>query len=179
MPLVYCFVGAVLLLGVCVWAAYRLGFSASEQSLPALAEEIADKKRQEDRESLEFATRRWGDSEIRLESLQKAIVGILKERDDWVRLYSEQSIAHGNAQTLMMDWIERQRFQLKKLGHELSTPAVITQVRDDFLTEHVNPTLERTGTPTIHRGPPTPIVTEIASSAKLDGDRGVTQNVRG
>jgi len=67
------------------------------------------------------------------------IDGIVKEANGWRSHYHEQSIAHGNAQALMLETIERQAKALTALGRLTEVPPIIRTVMADFRKEHVMP----------------------------------------
>lgn len=72
---------------------------------------------------------------------QSKIAEVTEERDQWVTLYHEQSIGHGNAQTIMMETIEIQARALRARGIKVTIPSVIQQLRDDFRSQHEEPAL--------------------------------------
>ncbi len=62
-----------------------------------------------------------------------------KQRNDWHKLYVEQSIGHGNAQNLMMDTIEQMGRVLSAKGIRFQIPRVLHEVRAEFLESHEMP----------------------------------------
>lgn len=61
------------------------------------------------------------------------------ERDQWYKLYTAQSIGHGNAQALMMGTIEQLARQMKAKGIEPKIPRILQDVRAEFQTTHEEP----------------------------------------
>ena len=62
-----------------------------------------------------------------------------KQRNDWHRLYVEQSIGHGNAQNLMMDTIEQMGKVLSANRIRFQIPRVLHEVRAEFLEKYEMP----------------------------------------
>lgn len=85
------------------------------------------------------------DWERRAEEYRGTIQGVLKERDNWNKLYDEQSIGHGNAQAVMMDAIGHLVRLLRKAGVDPKLPAIIQETQDLYRERHVEPALQRTG----------------------------------
>jgi hypothetical protein len=65
-----------------------------------------------------------------------------KERDEWRRLYTGQSIGHGNAQELMMKTIEDMGRVLSQKGIRFQIPKVLHAVREEFLGTYELPARE-------------------------------------
>jgi len=65
-----------------------------------------------------------------------------RERDEWQRMYHEQSIGHGNAQSLMMGTIEKLSRQLQEKGVRVQIPKVLHEIREEFLGAHELPARE-------------------------------------
>lgn len=61
------------------------------------------------------------------------------ERDEFYRLYTSQSIGHGNAQNLMMQTIDRLAQQLQAKGVRVQIPKVLHVVREEFREQHEMP----------------------------------------
>ena len=61
------------------------------------------------------------------------------ERNQWQKLYSDQSIGHGNAQNLMMHTIEQLAAQLAAKGVKFKVPKVLQAIRDEFAETHEMP----------------------------------------
>ncbi len=144
----------VVLLGVSIpiagWMGYQRGL---RQRCSALAE-LNDQFSARAAES-EHALAQWQSWEQKAVSLQDAIAGIIHEKQVWINLYTDQVIAHGNAQTCMMDAIGFLQIKLEKAtGKTVRLPPIIDEARQAFLDNHVTPTLERTGIPVIHNSPP-------------------------
>lgn len=62
-----------------------------------------------------------------------------RERDDWQKRYTLQSIGHGNAQSLMMQTIDGMARQLQSKGVKVKIPKVLHAVREEFLATHELP----------------------------------------
>lgn len=75
---------------------------------------------------------------------QGVIEGVLNERNSWNRLYDEQTIAHGNAQAIMMDAIGFLERKLREAGVNVELPPVVRETQALYLDRHVNPVLQRT-----------------------------------
>ncbi len=103
-------------------------------------------------QELQIATTECADWKRRAEEYRKRNESVLEERDKWMHLYDRQAIGHGNAQVWMLETIEGLAGQLRAHGIKVAVPPVVRQAHELFLEEHVNPVLERTGTPTVHRG---------------------------
>lgn len=82
---------------------------------------------------------------------------VLRQRDQWTKLYDQQAISHGNAQVWMLEELERLVRQLRSHGVQAKVSPAIREAHGLFLQEHVNPVLARTGIETVHQGnPPAP-----------------------
>jgi hypothetical protein len=103
------------------------------QAKKAVAEELTQAR---------FAAQDW---ERRATEYRDSIAGILKERDAWNRLYDEQSIAHGNAQAVMMDSIGYLERKLRDAGSPVILPNVIRETQELYRDRHIEPVLQRTG----------------------------------
>lgn len=103
-------------------------------------------------EQLTHATAQWSDWERKAGEYHHVIAGILKEKQVWIDLYNDSVIAHGNAQTAMMDTIGHLHTQLTRAGVVVPLPPMIDEARELFLERHVNPVVLKTGTPVIQRG---------------------------
>ncbi|HMG13068.1 MAG TPA: hypothetical protein VK571_07830 [Gemmatimonadaceae bacterium] len=103
------------------------------QAKKAVAEELNQAR---------FAAQDW---ERRATEYRDSIEGILKERDTWNRLYDEQSIAHGNAQAVMMDSIGYLERKLKDAGIPVILPNVVRETQELYRDRHIEPVLQRTG----------------------------------
>ena len=64
------------------------------------------------------------------------------ERDRWQRLYTLESIGHGNAQNLLMETISGLIRQLRALGKDVEMPPVIEKVRQEHQQTHELPARE-------------------------------------
>src|SRR5882724_134708 len=93
-----------------IFLVYRRGFGSGMKAM----QNATESHRQQLAQELEFAKQRWTEEETRAQSFSKIVAGILHERDDWRDLYFANSIAHGNAQGMMMSFIEHQQQALKR-----------------------------------------------------------------
>lgn len=123
------------LLSVAWWRGHRAGM---EFGVLAAKNEI-----QGTQAAFEHARAQWEDWEKKAESFRSFNAGILNERDTWQRLYSEQSVAHGNAQAIMMGAIEYMGKKLTTAGIPFQVPSVLEEVRQDFVRNHVTPVLSQ------------------------------------
>ncbi len=87
-----------------------------------------------------------GDTQVALEDARAQkdryydkIAEFEKQRNDWHRLYVEQSIGHGNAQNLMMDVIEQMGKVLTAHKIRFNIPRVLHEVRAEFLERYEMP----------------------------------------
>jgi len=103
------------------------------QAKKAVADEIAQAR---------FQAQDW---ERRANEYRDTIAGVLEERNSWNRLYDEQSIAHGNAQAVMMDAIGHLERKLKEAGRSVILPPIIRETQELYRSRHIEPVLERTG----------------------------------
>jgi len=94
-------------------------------------------------------TRERQDYQRRAEEYRSRIEGILKERDTWCSLYDEQSIAHGNAQAMMMSGLAELHHRLAAAGLGVEVPSIIREAHEEFVERHVRPALERSGIPRV------------------------------
>src|ERR1043166_10172697 len=85
------------------------------QAKKAVADELAQAR---------FQAQDW---ERRANEYRDTIAGVLEERNSWNRLYDEQSIAHGNAQAVMMDAIGHLERKLKEAGRSVILPPIIRE----------------------------------------------------
>ncbi len=112
---------------------------------------------------LEQTTRERNDFRRREEERRLSIEGILKERDDVWKMHDEQTIAHGNAQVLMMSGIAYLHEKLRQHGVTVEMPSIIQETHDLYVQEHVNPVLVRSGTQAVHKDiPGQPLLAEKA-----------------
>lgn len=101
-------------------------------------------------------TRTSGESldwERKASEYRNTIGGVLVERDNWNRLYDEQSIGHGNAQAIMMDAITFLQRKLQAAGVEVQLPDVVRETQELYRERHIAPTLQRTGAAPMQRAP--------------------------
>jgi hypothetical protein len=124
-------IGVITLILACVayWRGYRSGTLMARDAI-AVAHA-----------AFEHARGQWEDWERKAESFRSINSSILDERDKWQRLYTEQSIAHGNAQAIMMGAIEYMGKKLSIAGIAFQVPAVLEEVRQAFIQNHVTPML--------------------------------------
>ncbi len=159
-------IGMVLVVMLVVYTAARqpvlMRLTKAEREIfqqRKLIEELTDSLRESNDSRVEFenATRRAVASEFavanftardwerRAKEYEGVIAGVLKERDEWNRLYDEQSIGHGNAQAVMMDAISFLERENKKAGSTVELHPVIRETQKLYYERHVAPALERTG----------------------------------
>lgn len=100
-----------------------------------------------------LALRQGKEWERKAGEYRDAIEGILKERDTWNQLYDQQTIAHGNAQAIMMSVIGHLHQRLVRAGIEVTLPDAVHEVHVAFLENHVAPVLQRTGAAKGQLGP--------------------------
>jgi len=116
----------------------RLEFE--RQTKKAVADELA---------SARFEAQDW---QRRAVEYRESIQGVLNERNAWNKMYDEQSIAHGNAQAVMMDAIGFLERKLKEAGSPVILPNIIRETQELYRERHVEPVLQRTGGATVARG---------------------------
>lgn len=121
------------LLSVAWWRGHRMG---TEFGVLASKTEI-----QNAHAAFEHARGQWEEWERKAESFRLLNSSILHERDTWQRLYTEQSVAHGNAQAIMMGAIEYMGKKLTIAGVSFQVPPVLEEVRQQFIHNHVTPVL--------------------------------------
>lgn len=165
----YFVVSVVVMIGVGL-CCYAVGRSEVRRTVPGQIQKAlsdAMTMQAESTAALSNALAQWDLWEKKALSYQNCIEGILNEKETWIKLYNEQVIAHGNAQTCMMDAIGFLQIKLERAtGKQVTLPPIIDEARQAYLDNHVNPTLERTGTLPIHKSPPTQESPPSASSAK-------------
>lgn len=81
------------------------------------------------------------DQERRSEERRLVIERVLQERDTWQNLYSDQAIAHGNAQAVMMDAVEFLERKLRQAGITVNLPDIIRHTQANYVDRHVEPLL--------------------------------------
>lgn len=123
------------LLSAAWWRGHRKGM---EFGVLAAKTEI-----QNARAAFEHARAQWEEWERKAESFRSINSSILRERDTWQGLYNEQSIAHGNAQAIMMGAIEYMGKKLSIAGITFQIPPVLEEVRQQFIHNHVTPVLPK------------------------------------
>lgn len=79
------------------------------------------------------------DERLKSQRYFEKISGIAKERDEWLKLYTDQSIAHGNAQNMMLNTIEHLSRQLSAHGIKHKVPGIINEVRAEYVSKHESP----------------------------------------
>jgi hypothetical protein len=121
------------LIGVAFWRGYQIGkndgFLSAKETVNAT------------REAFEHCRDQWEEWERKAESYRSLNSSILNERDKWQHLYGEQSVAHGNAQAMMMGTIEYMGKKLTRSGISFQIPAVLEEVRQQYIENHVTPVL--------------------------------------
>jgi hypothetical protein len=143
------FIGLVVLawllsLGFVFTRGYRRGMAFG---VLAARDEIRSKT-----EVAEHCQQQWVDWEQKAESYRSLNAGILDERDKWQHMYQEQSAAHGNAQAIMMGAIDYMGRKLDAAGVKFQIPAILEEVRAQFIHNHVTPML-RDAASTVHQQP--------------------------
>lgn len=79
------------------------------------------------------------DERARRERYFVQIAAFETQRDEWQKLYYQQSIGHGNAQEMMISWINTLAQKLQALGVRVSLPTALQVLRQEFLTNHEMP----------------------------------------
>jgi len=96
---------------------------------------------------LQLTTEERVGAERRARENHDTIASVLQQRDQWSKLYDEQSIAHGNAQAIMMDAIAFLERKLAAAGVNVTLPPIVRETQALYLDRHVTPVLERSGPP--------------------------------
>jgi len=65
-----------------------------------------------------------------------------KQRDHWQKLYFDQAVGHGNAQSLMMGTIEKLCRDLVAKGARPQVPKVLYTLREEYIQTHELPARE-------------------------------------
>lgn len=94
-------------------------------------------KLHEARQVAEHCRLQWQEWERKANGFQGINAGILAERDKWQHLYFDQSVAHGNAQAMMMSTIDYMAGKLRQAGIEVPIPKVLAEVQQEFISQHV------------------------------------------
>lgn len=131
---------ALLLILVAYWRGYRTGVEFGVLAAKAEIQGAKEEAKQA-REAFEHCRQQWEEWERKAESFRSINSSILDERDKWQHLYGEQSVAHGNAQAIMMGAIEYMGKKLAMAGIPFQVPAVLEEVRQHFIQNHVTPVL--------------------------------------
>lgn len=71
--------------------------------------------------------------------------GILNERNQWVKIHTEETAAHGNAQAVMMDAIHFLASKLQRAGVAFELPAIIQETQQLYIERYIEPVIKRTG----------------------------------
>lgn len=133
---------AALACFVAAWVAYYRGHRAGMTfGVLAAKDEIRSTT-----EVAEHCRQQWASWEQKAESYRSLNSGILTERDTWQHLYREQSAAHGNAQAIMMGAIDYMGRKLEAAGVKFQVPAVLDEVRRQFVSDHVTPMIQQLST---------------------------------
>lgn len=82
------------------------------------------------------------EARARAERYQNKIAGVLQERDQWHKLWQEQSIGHGNAQNMMMGTIEEMGRLLTQHKVRYQLNPLLQTVRSEYLEQHEMPARE-------------------------------------
>ncbi len=88
---------------------------------------------------LETARTMFEDERGQKQRFQAKNLEIQTERDQWIKLYHDQAIGHGNAQNLMMEVIDRLGAQLTSRGIKYKVPSVLQLMREEFMQNHELP----------------------------------------
>lgn len=117
------------------------GRRAARQTLDALSvrERILSEHAQTLVVEVESARAVAQDERARRERYFLQISAFETQRDEWQSLYYKQSIGHGNAQELMISWINVLAQKLQAHGVRVSLPAAIQAVRNEFMLNHEMP----------------------------------------
>jgi len=99
-----------------------------------LTQQIADMQAQ-----LEAAREQRDAADAQTHRYQLKITGVLAERDQWTSLYYEQSVGHGNAQSLLMDLVNQMGARLQRAGVKFEMPQGIATIRQEFMDKHEGP----------------------------------------
>ncbi len=145
-------IGMVLsALAIGLLAYYRGHRSGMGYGVLAARDEIqaAREEARQAREAFEHCRGQWTEWERKAESFRSINSSILDERDKWQHLYTDQSVAHGNAQAIMMGAIEYMGKKLSAHGIPFQVPPVLQEVRAAFIDNHVTPALAQTDQATI------------------------------
>lgn len=79
------------------------------------------------------------EAEGKSETNLRVLLDMQSQRDQWQKLYMDQGAAHGNAQALMMETIERLFRTLQTHGIKCTLSPILQQVRSEFLEKHELP----------------------------------------
>jgi len=143
-------------------AVCRREWEARDQAeLRAMATQLQDLASQ-----LTRTTAEGQDATRKAEEYRALNESVMKQRDQWTKLYDQQAISHGNAQVWMLEELDRLVRQLRHHGVQAEVSPAIRQAHGLFLEEHVNPVLARTGIETVHQGN---LVTPGAPAAPPEG----------
>ncbi len=99
-------------------------------------------------EGLEIAL---ADEQRRHQSRIETITGILNEKEVWRKKNWEEAIAHGNAQVLMMEHIERLEHRLRAAGIKPPEISALNQVQEEFREKFVKPALQESGNSEVNK----------------------------
>lgn len=135
---------ALLLIVAAYWRGYGAGMKCAFLTSKSAIQKTrldADEEIRQAREAFEHCRQQWEEWERKAESYRSINSSILNERDTWQHLYGEQSVAHGNAQAIMMGAIEYMGKKLSVAGIPFQVPAVLEEVRQHFIQNHVTPVL--------------------------------------
>lgn len=100
---------------------------------------------------LEQTDRERCDWERRAREYLAKIEGVLGEKRTWENLHIEETIAHGNAQVIMMDVIARAERALQKAGVAFDVPDIVLLTQQLYADRYLDPVIRSTGTPVIRR----------------------------
>ena len=126
---------------------------------------------------LEQTDRECSDWQRRAREYLAKIEGVLQEKSTWENLHIEETIAHGNAQVIMMDVIARAERALQKAGVKFEVPDVVLLTQQLYADRYLDPVIRSTGTPVIRREQPAASspATMSTERAQVDSSRSESQ----
>jgi hypothetical protein len=172
----------VSLLGIALGAGFVLGqllargFSGAERAERQLESKTLQESltnalslMDELRTELLKASREALDWKRRAEEYRSTNAGILNERDVWIRYSQAETAAHGNAQALMMDFINQAIRRLAREGIDILVPDILLHTQGAYSEKYLDPVLKATGSQVIHKAEDGSITAQ--NSVTIVGDR--------
>lgn len=126
----------------------------------ALMDELRSELLKSSREALDWKRR--------AEEFRSTNAGILEQRDIWIRYSQAETAAHGNAQALMMDFINQAVRRLTQAGIDISVPDILLHTQGAYSEKYLDPVLKSTGSAVFRKAEDGTVTTE--NSATIVGD---------